>query len=153
MALNDQKTCIRPTFNRSFFISEKTIENTTVVAVGRQFQGANQGGLVVGYFNKAERDFVFTNPTLLNGDANQVQQFTLTTGSSVPFLVGEDLSANGTPAQIVGVDNRFGQEPIINLLNGTVNFKSSSKNLETNWIPTTVAKIESNPNQPTDSTR
>lgn len=72
MALNDQKICIRPTFNRSFYISEKTIENTTVAAVGSFFGGG--GALTVGYFNKAERDFVFTNPEILNADSTIVQQ-------------------------------------------------------------------------------
>ena len=73
MALNDQKVCIRPTFNRSFYISNKTIENTTIVAAGSNIQGGG-GAFSVGYFNKAERDFVFSNPQTLVGDANVVQQ-------------------------------------------------------------------------------
>jgi hypothetical protein len=59
MFLNDQKVCIRPTFNRSFYVNEKPVENTTLLAVG----SSNAGGqAVVGFFSSFEKDLVFSSP-------------------------------------------------------------------------------------------
>lgn len=66
MALNTEKVCIRPTYNRAKFTPKQSnILNTNIVAVG-DTQG--QGQYTVGYYDTEQKVVAFSMPEDLASD-------------------------------------------------------------------------------------
>ena len=90
MTMNDLGVCIRPVMTRKSFISDASIQQTTLAIGGNSAEGGTNA-VVFGIYDKSAYDVTFQNSQLLNEPVTQIK---LSPGSESLFLVAQNSASS-----------------------------------------------------------
>lgn len=101
MTMNDLGVCIRPVMTRKSFISDASIQQTTLAIGGNSAEGGTNA-VVFGIYDKSAYDVTFQLAQLLNEPISQVK---LSPGSESLFLVGQ--TSASSPSASLAAQQEF----------------------------------------------